>query len=232
MNAEKWFSRFAGGLLIIGSLLFAYGGVQHPRTTAAAMGSGAEEFFENFARTIHSAHDWQLIHTYILMGPILWALAAGAYAGHSVWGRLAKSALPIAAVSWAVTFVFDGFVAPVVVHTYSGNAAIEQLMVNQQVVIRMGLIAWLLMAVAVVASAGGLIAETSVGLRVIGALGLLVGGFPLIAWLTGEFLPGPFTSPYWGYSALATALWFLILGVRLIILPAIPPSPGAPTLRV
>ena len=219
MNSEKWSARFCGVLLITGALLFLWGGLHHPRTTAGAMGAGPQQYFASFVRTIQEAHDWQQMHAFVLIGPVLWALGGCTSFGRRPWDRLAISALAMGAVAWAVTFVIDGFVAPVIVFALTGQAAIEQLMINQQMVIRIGLVSWLLIGVSAVSASLGMLLDRNASLRVIGALGVVAGGLPLIAWTTGNFLPGPFTSPYWGYSALAMALWFLLVGARLLVSP-------------
>lgn len=49
----------------------------------------------------------------------------------------------------------------------------------------------------------------------VGVTGLLVGVWPIVAAITGEFLPGPFTSEVWKETALATAIWYVALGVAV-----------------
>lgn len=61
MRSERASEFLAGAFLIVGSMVFLWGGAQHPAT-----GHVVE----------HAA--WQTIHTGILAGPILWALG--------VWG--------------------------------------------------------------------------------------------------------------------------------------------------
>jgi hypothetical protein len=43
--------------------------------------------------------------------------------------------------------------------------------------------------------------------------------WPIFAALTGEFMPGPFTSDLWKETALATAVWYVALGVALARVP-------------
>jgi hypothetical protein len=46
--------------------------------------------------------------------------------------------------------------------------------------------------------------------------GIALGLWAFLAWVTGLFLPGPFTSPYWNVSAVSVAFWFLAAGVFLL----------------
>ena len=50
----------------------------------------------------------------------------------------------------------------------------------------------------------------------IGAWGVVVGVWPIVAALNGEFDPGPFTSPLWNVTAIASAFWFAAFGVSLL----------------
>jgi hypothetical protein len=50
---------------------------------------------------------------------------------------------------------------------------------------------------------------------VLGLTGLLLGIWPMIAWLSGTFSPGPFISRWWILTALTTALWYMTIGVLL-----------------
>jgi hypothetical protein len=221
LNSETWFARFAGLMLICGSVMFSYGGVRHPRTAASALGSGPQDYFQSFAHAIHSTADWRFTHSLILAGPLLWVMVSGAYLRAGVWERIARTTLPIFAACWAVTFIFDGFAAPAALDTFSGDDALRQLASNQQVVIRTGLVAWLLLAASMFSASVGLLLRATLLMRMIAALGILIASFSAWAWMSGSFLPGPFVSPYWGYTALATALWFLLLGVRLLIAPLV-----------
>ena len=55
--------------------------------------------------------------------------------------------------------------------------------------------------------------------KVLAWLGISLGAWPFVAWATGIFLPGPFTSPYWNATAVSTAFWFLVVGVFLLVSP-------------
>lgn len=45
----------------------------------------------------------------------------------------------------------------------------------------------------------------------IGVSGIVIGAWPLLAALEGEYAGGPFTSRYWLANALAVALWYIML---------------------
>jgi hypothetical protein len=64
---------------------------------------------------------------------------------------------------------------------------------------------------------GTLVSDRSRSAKVLASAGILLGVWPLIAWVTGAFLPGPFTSRYWNATAVSTAIWFLAAGIFLMI---------------
>ncbi len=116
-TSERVFNLICGALLIIGGAVFIWGGSQHPPTDARLGVVGSEEFFRNFVRHIVQQGNWQSIHTGILAGPVCWALGGvGASLmlrrhGEDCFSALGAVALAMGATAWAVTFVFDGFVA-------------------------------------------------------------------------------------------------------------------------
>src|SRR5688572_27321652 len=105
-------------LLFAGSVIFIAGGRSHPHVGSAMGPLGSADYFLHFARTIMSTAGWVPMHVMILVGPVLWALAAPAIraalpqGGAQLWGT-AQVALTISAALWAVVFIVDGFVAPV-----------------------------------------------------------------------------------------------------------------------
>lgn len=148
-------------LLLAGSVVFIGGGRSHPHVGASMGAVGGAEFYLHFAQTIVSSPGWIPMHVMILVGPLLWALAAPAIrtalpeSGAPLWGT-AQVALIISATLWAVVFVFDGFVAPVfaraVVAASAGPAdpmLLASFSANQATVIRLGLISWILNGVAI-----------------------------------------------------------------------------------
>src|SRR5207248_10690345 len=120
------------------------------------------------------------------------------WANRNSWWDTARSAMALAATTWAVVFVFDGFAAPYIVKTVPAELGHTLLAINQQVVIRLGLVSWLVLAVAMLAgSIGWLVERASRTAKTIAAIGIILGVWPFIAWATGSFLPGPFTSRLW-----------------------------------
>jgi len=82
----------------------------------------------------------------------------------------------------------------------------------------MGLVSWLMLGFSMMAGGiGTLVSSRSRGAKVLAWIGILLGMWPLIAWATGAFLPGPFTSQYWNATAVSTAFWFFVGGVFLMI---------------
>ncbi|MFY9559064.1 MAG: hypothetical protein WAQ52_02410 [Terriglobales bacterium] len=219
MTSTSVHQKFSGLLIVIGSLLFVGGGAFHPRINASLGALGSPEFFQNFY--MHIAHHpaWELIHGLILAGPVLWLLGVGPFwSDRNGWTRMATRAMTLAATAWAVTFVFDGFVAPGIVRRLAPEMGWYQLAANQEVVIRLGLVAWLMLGFAMIAgSVGTLVSNRSRSARLLAWLGIPLGAWALVAWATGNFLPGPFTSQYWNITAVSTAFWFLAVGVFLLV---------------
>ena len=155
----------------------------------------------------------------ILTGPLMWLLGASSFwSDRSGWTRMANSAMTLAATVWAVTFVFDGFVAPDIVRWMTPETGLYQLAVNQDAVIRLGLVSWLMLSFSIIAgSVGILVSSPSRSAKVLAWIGLPLGAWPFYAWATGTFLPGPFTSRYWNVSAVSAAFWFLAVGVYLLV---------------
>jgi hypothetical protein len=226
MTSTSVHQKFSGLLIVIGSLVFVCGGAFHPRINSSLGALGSTEFFQNFYMHIAHHGSWRLIHGMILAGPVLWLLGIGSlWSGRSGWTRMATTAMTLAATAWAVTFVFDGFVAPDIVRWLTPETGWHVLAVNQDVVIRLGLVSWLMLGFAMITgSVGILVSNRSGSARMLAWLGISLGAWPFIAWATGIFLPGPFTSPYWNATAVSTAFWFLVVGVFLLV--SAPPQNG------
>ena len=211
-------------VLITGSVLFLSGGRAHPAINAA-LGAGPEEFFRGFAEKIRHTHGWQPMHMLILIGPLCWAVAAPAVLDAlrpNARARIsaARAALVLSATLWAVAFVLDGFGAPVYAEAMSTaaspdltGAVLTSFAADAIMMSRFGLLSWV---------AGGL------GMMILGALllfpgerrrwrvavgvtGILVGAWPLVASLQGEYAGGPFVSRFWMANALVVGLWYVAL---------------------
>jgi len=217
-------------LLAAGSLIFIGGGRLHPHVGNALGPLGSAGYFLHFAQTIVTTPGWVPIHMMILIGPVLWALAAPGIraalpeGGAPLWAT-AQVSLAVSATLWIVVFVVDGFVAPVFAQALAAGSAVApdpsllaSFAANQTTVIRVGLISWILNGVAIALfSIGLLFTQGRSYLRMaVGVTGLLVGAWPTVAAITGEFLPGPFTSEVWKETALATSIWYLLLGITLV----------------
>ena len=141
MTSTSVHQKFSGLLIVIGSLVFVCGGAFHPRINSSLGALGSTEFFQNFYMHIAHHGSWRLIHGMILVGPVLWLLGIGSlWSGRNGWTRMATTAMTLAATAWAVTFVFDGFVAPDIVRWLTPETGWHVLAVNQDVVIRLGLV--------------------------------------------------------------------------------------------
>jgi hypothetical protein len=219
MTSTSVHQKFSGLLIVVGSLVFVCGGAFHPRINSSLGALGSVEFFQNFYMHIAHHGSWRLIHGMILAGPLMWLLGVGSFwSGRCGWSRMATTAMTLAATAWAVTFVFDGFVAPDIVHWLTPETGWHVLAVNQDVVIRLGLVSWLMLGFSIIAGGVGiLVSSRSKGAKVLASVGILLGAWSFIAWATGIFLPGPLVSPYWNATAVSTAFWFLAVGVFLLV---------------
>ncbi len=224
-------------LLTAGSVSFLLAGSLHPHVGAALGRVGSETFFRAFAAEVLRVPHWEAIHAGILAGPVLWALGAAAIPRllpprAAALGEIGRNALLLAAAAWTVAFVLDGFVAPGLAHALvnatdlpAEHDALRAFQTNQRIVARLGAVSVVLIGAA--ESAFGLALLTSAravaraagrgaGWRLVaGASGVLVGLWPIFAVARGEFVPGPFTSPYWTITALATGAWFVALASAL-----------------
>lgn len=45
----------------------------------------------------------------------------------------------------------------------------------------------------------------------VGVSGILIGAWPLLAALEGEYAGGPFVSSFWMVNALVVAIWYIAL---------------------
>jgi len=230
-RSERIFYFICAILLFVGGIVFIWGGSQHPPTDARLGAVGSEEFFRNFVRHIVEHGNWQSIHTGILAGPLCWALGGvGAslmlrQRGEIHFSVLAAVALAMGATAWAVTFVFDGFVALRHAQAIAANppgdmtALLIAFQANQVVVIRLGLMSWILIALGVAAFGGSILATAPrprIATQLIGATGILLGAWPIVAWALGIFDPGPFTSRWWPPTALLTTAWFMAMGALVV----------------
>lgn len=228
---ERLFNIVCGILFIGGCVAFAWGGLQHPSTSTSALGASDDiGYWRAFAEMAQHT-PWSSLHTGLLAAPVLWALGGvGVHMtlrerGEPRWSALGSMALAMGAVAWAVAFVFDGYVA--LTHADAVLAsndtaiipAIASLEAAEVVTLRMGLVAWLLIGVGMAALGSSLLATRMLlaPMRwLLGGAGILIGLWPIYAWATGIFLPGPFVSALWGPTVNASLTWFVAMGLVLI----------------
>lgn len=230
----------AAPLLIGGSVIFVLGGKNHPRIGSAMGTIGSQQFFEAFAHHMVETPNWIGIHTLILLGPVLWALGVAATTIESekaLW-RVGQSAILLAAASWIVAFVLDGYVGPVWAQMVlaadgPGRALlIAGFRASQQMMVSLGLFGIVLTGAAMMALGGALLTQARaaatrhLGALMLGGTGVLIGVWPLVAWGTGEFLPGPFTSSLWNETALMISAWFIGLGAFVMLAGRDPTTPA------
>jgi hypothetical protein len=246
--SERVYFVFCGLLLIVGSLLSANGGRQHPTISNHLGGFGSPPFFRAFASLIASEPKWEPVHAQIMAAPVLWVLgglalaAIARAAGEARWSGLAVVSMTIGATLWVVQYIFDGFVAdhtaawllgadPSTAPQYSAIFG-----ANQWVSIRTSMVSWLLVAFGTTAFSIALapLARRGAGRGRPLAVFLVVYGLILGAWtlgcaVTGVFLPGPMVSPYYVPVLVGTQFWYLFAGVFLIYRTVRRPRPAAST---
>src|SRR5258707_8050429 len=151
INPDRTSEILGGILLIAGSFIFVGGGIYHPHVNSSVMGPmGTAAFWHLFATTIAHHPAWERIHSMILAGPLLWVLGIALLPRRSgALARLASTALAIFAALWSVTFIFDGFLAPMIVRDFPAELADFHLRVVQEATIRYGMVSWLLLAIAI-----------------------------------------------------------------------------------
>jgi hypothetical protein len=211
-------------VLLLGSLLFLYGGRSHPAIGVPTDG-GLDEFFRAFAETVRHTHGWHAMHMLILIGPLCWAVGAPALldAVHPAargFTSAARSALLLSGALWAVAFVLDGFGAPVYAGalTSAGGTSIEagvltSFQANALMMSRLGLVSWVAGGLGMAVLGGSLLAPVvrTPWRTAVGVSGIVIGAWPLLAALEGEYAGGPFTSRFWMMNALVVALWYVAL---------------------
>jgi hypothetical protein len=231
-------------LLAAGSFAFIGGGRRHPVINAGALGtSGPDEFFRAFAHEMMHTARWEQMHMLILAGPVLWALGAAAASRLlprriAALGEVGRAALLLAAAGWALAFILDGFVGPryAAVIDAGGPDATPSLItafaLSQLTMARLGTVSIVLIGAAIVTYSTALLATNRLvsGRGVVGVIGLLVGGWPLLAAARGEFSPGPFTSPFWMMTAASIGIWMMLFATALPDLASKPDAtpPAAP----
>ena len=232
MTSEKRVTLWPSALLLlVGSVLFVAGGRHHPVVDQTLGRIGTTDYFLAFVDSIAATPGWVPMHVLILAGPVCWALAipgvrqALPRQADAVWSA-AAAALVLSATLWAAGFVLDGFIAPYYVRAIreaptaeAGRTLLAVFGANQLTLARLGLVSLVVGGLATAVISCGLVAAAG---RVaswrafVGAAGILVGIWPLVAGLTGEFSPGPFTSDLWRPTALMMAGWHVALGTCLV----------------
>lgn len=155
----------------------------------------------------------------ILIGPLCWAVAAPAVLdvlrpGLRALTSAARSALLLSGALWGVAFVLDGFGAPVYAEAMTGEAAgdvMTSFKANAVMMSRLGLVSWVAGGVGMAILGASLLTLRSAWRAVVGVAGLLIGLWPLLAAVQGEYAGGPFTSRFWLWNAVAAALWYIAL---------------------
>lgn len=223
-DSIDWVAWAAAFFLVLGSVVFLAGGRVHPAIGATA-GGGPDDFFRAFAAKVVHTHGWHAMHMLILIGPLCWAVGAptlvdGIASGARSLTSAARSALGLSAALWAVAFVLDGFGAPVyasAIEAGDGSAATAGAMTSFQanaiMMSRLGLVSWVAGGLGM-AMLGGELLSPGVRTRwrvAVGLMGIMIGAWPLLAALQGEYAGGPFTSQYWRLNAIVVSAWHVAL---------------------
>jgi hypothetical protein len=209
-------------------LVFSWGGSSHPPTDTTLGVIGSDTYYRNFINHVVSHPAWELSHTAILIGPLLWSLGSAGMTlalrrvGESNISSVALVLSAMGSVMWAATFVFDGFVAPEFARAFvesrdpvAQESAMLGFRANEALVVRLGLAGWIMIGLAMAAYSASMLAASIFGRIIrlpIAVIGILLGMWPLLAWLVGIFQPGPFTSSLLVPTALLTASWYFAFG--------------------
>ena len=219
----------SGILLVLGSILFMVGGRQHPMINASLGPLGSEQFYQAFAAHVRMSPRWEAYHNLILIGPVLWALAASGVAavlprGGAQFWAVARMALGIGAAAWIVAFALDGHNAPAFAQAIAtapdpeaARDKLFQFSISSRLVAYFGRIAWTMMTLSLAAFGAGMVLDSRATMwrKLVGASGVLLGLWTIFEVVRGDFTPGPFTSPLWMATALATGLWVLAFGATI-----------------
>jgi len=219
----------SGILFILGAILLLAGGRGHPSINSTLGAMGSVQFYQAFADHVRSAPHWEAIHDMILIGPVLWALAASGVhtvlprSGDPLWA-VARTAFILGASAWVVAFGLDGHNARAyadAIATAADPASLAdktfQFSLSTRLVGYFGRLGWMLVSLPFAAYGAGLLlgAGSLVWRKVLGAAGVLLGSWMLYELLSGAFTPAPFTSQYWRYTAVATGAWVTAFGVTI-----------------
>ena len=219
----------SGVLFILGTVLFLAGGKSHPSINSSLGVMGSVQFYQAFAEHVRSAPHWEAIHDLILIGPVLWALAASGVhvvlprGGDPLWA-VARTSVVLGAAAWVVAFALDGHNARAyadAIATAVDPAALAdkafQFSISTRLVGYFGRLGWMLVSLPFAAYGAGMLlgAGASLWRKILGAAGVLLGLWMLFELVTGSFTPAPFTSQYWRYTALATGTWVIAFGVTV-----------------
>jgi hypothetical protein len=221
----------SGILFVLGSVLFLAGGKSHPSINSTLGVMGSVQFYQAFADHVRSAPHWEAIHDLILIGPVLWALAASGVhsvlprSGDPLWA-IARTSFILGAAAWVVAFALDGHNA----RAYSDAIAAAsdpvvladrafQFSISTRLVGYFGRLGWMLVSLPFAAYGAGLLlgAPASLWRKILGASGILLGVWMLYELVSGAFTPAPFTSQYWRYTALGTAAWVSAFGATIAL---------------
>ena len=222
---------FSGLLFILGSLLLLAGGRSHPMIDSSLGAMGSVEFYQAFAAHVRASPGWEAIHDLILIGPVLWALAASGVhvalprGGDPLWA-VARTSIAIGASAWIVAFALDGHNARAyadAIMSASDPAALLdrtfQFSISTRLVGYFGRLGWMMMSLPFAAYGLGLLFDprATAWRKILGVAGVVVGSWMLFELLSGDFTPAPFTSKYWRYTAIAASLWTSAFGATIAL---------------
>ncbi len=219
----------SGLLFILGSVLFLLGGRSHPGINASLGSMGSIQFYQAFSAHVLAAPHWEAIHDLILIGPVLWALAASGvhaalpHGGDPLWA-VARTSVVLGAAAWVVAFALDGHNARAYADAIAAATdpvtladRVFQFSISTRLVGYFGRLGWMMMSLPFAAYGAGLMLTDGATpwRKILGAGGVVLGLWMLFELVSGAFTPAPFTSQYWRYTALATGAWTVAFGVTI-----------------
>jgi hypothetical protein len=238
-SSERLFYLICGVVLVVAGIWSSVGGVLHPLTGDPSLGAGGSiDYWLNFAAITAGFAQWEGVHVSIMAGRVLMALGSvGLFwllreRGEVQFSSLAVLAMGIGATLWAVAFIFDGYVSlaqaqAVMRETDEAHraGAIAGLRGAETVLNRSGLVGITIFGLGQAALGVSILAvglwpggalERPIRL-ILGILGVVLGLFPAVGWLTGLLTPSPFNSALWRPFGGLVVAWFIAAGITLLL---------------
>lgn len=228
-SSRKLFYTVSILLLWAGNLFLGVGQFHPPTGMIDLDVTAVGEYWMAFA-LLSTEDPWLFIHGAILAGPLLMALGmVGVYRfmqekGENNFSLLALIAILMGALLWAMAFVLDGFATEAVGRYLNEgiidpNVGVMSVRLLQVIVLRSSLASIVLIGGCMVFLSTSVWVTSIFSRRIrIGlcVVGFIFGVWPIIAMVSGIFVPGPFVSALWPTTITVINLWFFVIGLMVM----------------